>query len=146
MKLTHCKKMLSLVLCMVLIAAMALSMSGCGSDTGDTTPTIPNAELQPVGQGETKFVFVAEDLSGNQTWYEVSTGKTTVGEALMELELISGESGPYGLYVKAVNGITLDYETDGKYWAFYVDGEYGLTGVDMTDIVPGSTYMFKPEA
>lgn len=146
MKLTHCKKMLSLVLCMVLIAAMALLTTGCDSADGATTPTDMNVELQPLGQGDTKFTFVIEDLSGNQTWYEISTDKTTVGEALLELGLIDGEPGSYGLFVKSVGGTPLDFNTDGKYWAFYVDGEYGLTGVDLTEIVPDSVYMFKPEA
>ena len=36
-----------------------------------------------------------------------------------------------------------DYDVDGTYWAFYVGEEYGMTGVDMTDIEPGATYAFK---
>ncbi|MBQ2119193.1 MAG: DUF4430 domain-containing protein, partial [Clostridia bacterium] len=40
----------------------------------------------------------------------------------------------YGLYVKKVNGITADYDTDKAYWAFYLNGEYASTGVDSTDI------------
>ena len=85
------------------------------------------------------------DLEGNEKTFQITTSKSTVGEALMDEGLLAGEPGPYGLYVKTVNGITLDYDKDGKYWAFYVDGEYGLTGVDETDIQPGSTYCFKPE-
>ena len=46
---------------------------------------------------------------------------------------------------KTVNGVTVDYDTDGKYWAFYVDGEYAATGVDSTDITAGATYTFKAE-
>ena len=41
-----------------------------------------------------------------------------------------------------VNGITAIYEEDGSYWAFYENGEYGLTGVDMTDIDPNVAYSF----
>ena len=85
------------------------------------------------------------DLEGNEKTFQITTNKSTVGEALMDEGLLAGEPGPYGLYVKTVNGITLDYDKDGKYWAFYVDGEYGLTGVDETAIQPGSTYCFKPE-
>jgi hypothetical protein len=47
--------------------------------------------------------------------------------------------------VKTVNGVTLDWDTHGKYWALYIGEEYGLTGVDETAIQPGSTYCFKPE-
>ena len=41
------------------------------------------------------------------------------------------------------NGITAEYEVDGTYWAFYIGDDYGMTGVDMTDIEPGATYAFK---
>ena len=63
----------------------------------------------------------------------------------MSLGLIAGEDSEYGLYVKTVNGVTVDYDQDGKYWAFYVDGEYAATGVDSTDITTGATYTFKAE-
>ena len=69
----------------------------------------------------------------------------TVGAALLSLGLIAGEDSDYGLYVKTVNGVTVDYDADGKYWAFYVDGEYAATGVDSTDITAGATYTFKAE-
>ena len=68
-----------------------------------------------------------------------------MGEALQELELIDGEEGPYGLYVKTVNGITADFDKYKEYWAFYIDGEYAMSGVDKTEIEAGSTYSFKVE-
>lgn len=49
---------------------------------------------------------------------------TTVGKALLDQGVIAGEDSSYGLYVKTVNGTTLDYDTDGMYWAFYINGEY----------------------
>ena len=48
-------------------------------------------------------------------------------------------------YVKTVNGITADYDTDGTYWAFYVNGEYAMTGVDSTPVEDGAVYTFKVE-
>ena len=68
-----------------------------------------------------------------------------VGEALQELNLIDGEEGEYGLFVKTVNGITADYDTDGVYWAFYVNGEYATSGVDVTQITEGDSYALKVE-
>ena len=58
----------------------------------------------------------------------------------MEHGLIDGEEGPYGLYVKAVNGMKADYDTDQRYWAFYVNGEISMTGVDVTEITDGASY------
>ena len=153
MKMTRFKKTLSLVLCIVLIAAIALFTAGCNDnkDTGSNTTTTPTTEapktfeLTTIGKGEKSFDFTVIDIDGNSTEFKVFTDKTTVGEALLELKLIEGEEGQYGLYVKKVNGVTADYDVDGTYWAFYVDGEYAMTGVDMTDIVDGSSYSFKQE-
>ena len=68
-----------------------------------------------------------------------------MGEALQDLGVLQGEEGPYGLYIKAVNGKALDYEKDGAYWAFYVDGAYAVEGVDMTEIVESSVYQLRAE-
>ena len=42
--------------------------------------------------------------------------------------------------VKTVNGITADYNVDRSYWAFYINGEYAMTGVDGTEIKAGDAY------
>ena len=85
------------------------------------------------------------DGAGQETRFQIRTDETTVGAALLKLGLIAGDQGQYGLYVKTVNGITVDYDTDGRYWAFYVDGEYASTGVDDTQAVQGGTYSFQVE-
>lgn len=167
MKHTTTKTRLSFILCIALIAAIALTALGCTgtnppespdtqtttatdtavadtpteADTSDRT-TDPNAPTVK-GEGATVFYFHVVDKDGGETKFEIHTDKTTVGEALLELGLIEGEEGPYGLYVKKVNGITADYDVDGTYWSFYVGDEYGMTGVDMTTIEFGATYAFK---
>ena len=55
---------------------------------------------------------------------------------------IIGEQGDYGLYVKTVNGITADYDKDGTYWAFSVNGELSQKGVDQTYVKNGDIYTF----
>ena len=98
-----------------------------------------------MGEGETSFLFNVVDPEGKESHFEIHTDEKTVGAALLSLGLIAGEDSEYGLYVKTVNGVTVDYDQDGKYWAFYVDGEYAATGVDSTDITAGATYTFKAE-
>ena len=44
--------------------------------------------------------------------FTIHTDKTTLGEALLEHSLISGDESQYGLYVRVVNGITADYDVD----------------------------------
>lgn len=146
MQKTQIKKTLSVLVCAVLIAAVALFTSGCNSNTPETPPTTAaTQDATPVGEGATKFTFTVTNPDGTEASFLVSTDKTVVGEALQDAGLISGEEGPYGLYVKTVNGITLDYDTDGMYWAFYINGQMAPTGVDVTDITPDAVYSFKAE-
>lgn len=141
------KKPLSFLLCIVLIAAIALGTIGCSdknaSKVTDSGVIMENGKVY--GDGATAFSFTVVDAEGKETQATIKTDKATVGEALLDLGLIAGEDGEYGLYVKTVNGITLDYDKDGKYWAFYVDGAYAMSGVDTTEISPDSVYSFRAE-
>ena len=143
MKKTQFTKLLSAIVCIVLIAAMALCMTACNDNT--TTDPVSLGITETAPKAETKFTFGVVDVEGKETSFEISTDKTIVGDALLEEGLIAGEDSEYGLYVKTVNGITLDYDKDGKYWAFYVDGAYASAGVDTTEIESGATYSFKAE-
>ncbi len=144
---TRLLKSLSLLLCFVLIAAMALFATGCGDNNEVGTNGIEqeNAAATIIGEGKTTFSLNVVDGDGNEKLFTVKTDKTTVGEALLELELIAGDVSEYGLYVKTVDGITADYNVDGTYWAFYIGSEYAMTGVDQTDITEGETYSLKVE-
>lgn len=149
------KTLLSLILSTMLIVAMAFSMTACsdkhtddsqaGTDVSVNTQVETNADVTVMGEGATVFNFVVVDKDGNETTFEIHTDKTTVGDALLDVELIAGDTSEYGLYVKTVNGITADYDVDGTYWAFYINGEMAMSGVDTTDVVEGDTYSFKVE-
>ena len=164
-----CKRtLLSLILSTMLIVAMAFSMTACGgnnqekpntegqSQVGGTEQESSSGDVQDdevatqgdktiLGEGAKVFEFVIVDGEGVEKTFEIHTDETTVGDALLELKLIEGEEGAYGLYVKTVNGITADYDVDQTYWAFYINGEMAMTGVDATDIEEGATYSFKVE-
>ena len=91
------------------------------------------------GKGE-KTAVVEVEVADQMITFTIHTDKETVGDALLEHELIAGEEGAYGLYVKVVNGITADYDVDQSHWAFYINDEYAMTGVDTTPIAEGETY------
>lgn len=149
MKTTDMKRLLSFILCIVLVAAMAL-FAGCSDSKKTETPSEniteqseQTADVKELGEGNTKFDFSVVDKDGNETKFVVKTDKKTVGEALLDAGLIEGEEGQYGLYVKKVNGITADYEIDGTYWGFFVNDAMAPAGVDMTEIKEGESYAFK---
>lgn len=145
------QKITSLLLCMMLIVAMAFSTTGCnGKNSNENKATIEptkevSSDITVLGEGQTEFTFTVVDKDGNETQFEIHTDKETVGDALLEQNLIEGEEGDYGLYVKTVNGITADYDADQTYWAFYVNGEYAQNSADLTKITAGDSYSFKVE-
>ena len=92
-----------------------------------------------------KTVQVEVKAEGQSITFTIHTDKETLGEALLEHGLISGEQGAYGLYVKFVNGIEADYDKDKTYWAFYKNGQYMMSGVDTTVIADGEHYELSKE-
>lgn len=152
MKMTKLFKFLSLSFCMLLIAATVVFTSGCSDKKNEENSSIPqtiSSEQQitykTLGTGKTEFTFIAQDTNGEKAYFKILTDKKTVADALLEHKLISGDDGDYGLYVKTVNGVTVDYAVDGKFWAFYVDGKSSANGVSLTDVKAGAEYMFKVE-
>ena len=159
-------KLTSMLLSMMLIVAMAFTATGCGNKTEapateikteteaavvEGTETVlateesTEADVIELGEGSVKFAFIVVDGDGNETDFVIHTDAKTVGDALLEQNLIEGDDSEYGLYVKTVNGVTADYDTDGTYWAFYINDEYASTGVDSTPVTDGDIYMFRVE-
>ena len=95
-----------------------------------------NTEL---GDGA-KTVTVKVIADEQELIFTIHTDKTTLGDALLEHKLIDGEQGPYGLYIKKVNGIVADYDADQTYWNFTKAGELMMVGVDSAEIADGEQY------
>lgn len=132
------KKLLNAFL---LLLALSICLVSCGG-TVDSDTLWENAtytENTELGVGE-KTVVVEVKVEDHSVTFTINTDKTILGDALFEHAIIDGEEGPYGLYIKKVNGITADYDTDQSYWAFYQNGEYMMTGVDTTEIIGGEHY------
>lgn len=139
------KKIISVIAAFAILFTLGACTNNQNPDTG--AALYSNADNSPVelGTGEKYFDFSVVDADGNVYKFHIHSDKTTVGEALQELGLIEGEEGDYGLYVKTVNGIFAEYETTGTYWAFYTNGEYAMTGIDMTEIINDAVYEMKIE-
>lgn len=118
------------VISLMLVVAMALSFSACGNN--DSTSNT----------AEKSFIFKVVDIDGTEKSFDITTDAATVGEALVNEKLISGSESEYGLMVDTVNGTKYDYNADGCYWAFYINGEYAMSGVDSTEITDGAEYSF----
>ncbi len=102
----------------------------------DTATYRENTEL---GTGATTFTLIVAAEHHSVT-FTIHTDQTVLGDALSALSLISGEQGAYGLYVKTVNGMTLDPDNSNVYWALFVGEDYAMTGIDAAPITAGATY------
>ena len=138
MKMTI-RRLVCLVL-VALLAAAALTLTGCTQKK--TAPQVQADSRTELGEGEKQFYFDVTFANEQTASYAIHTDAETVGDALVENDLIEGDESEYGLFVNTVCGETLDWDTDHMFWAFYVEGEFAETGVDSTPITEGATYSF----
>ena len=129
---------------LVLLSIVAcLAFCACGSDGAEVDlweTAIHSEDVQLGSGGNTVLVdVVAQDKT---VTFTLQTDKTVLEDALTEHNLISGEQGPYGMYVKSVNGIVADYDQNKAYWSLSKSGEYMTTGVSDTQIADGEHYEF----
>ena len=121
---------------------LLVNLAGCVLFASDPWENAQYTEDTELGEGAKTFTLEVK-VYENSVAFTVHTDKDILGDALSELELIEGEEGPYGLYLKKVNGITADYNTTKTYWALYINGEYALTGIDGTNIEEGDIYRLE---
>jgi len=127
----------------MLISLFALAAcAGDGRDTEERDTSLELVTAQEIGEGRVTFRFEVTDDIGSVKAWNVNTDQSLVGEALLEVGLISGETGSLGLYVTEVNGLTADFMVNESWWGFYIDGEMAMAGADSTDIETGKVYAF----
>lgn len=149
---TKFTKILSLVLVFALTAAVALTFTSC--DNGKTpaptktgTVTAPattpaTAQTGDATKDEAKITIVVSVTTkdGSTKDFTINTAEKNLYAAVNSLGIIAGEDSAYGFYLKTVEGVTADYDTDGAYWALYKGGEYLMTGMESTPIADGEHY------
>lgn len=82
------------------------------------------------------FSVSADDFGADHAF---NTNAEFLGDALKALGLVEGEDGPYGLYVKTVNGITAD-ESLQQWWCFTKGGEELFIGIDSVPVADGDHF------
>ncbi len=90
-----------------------------------------------LGEGENtvKVSVVAEEQS---VTFTLKTDKETLGEALYEHELVNDPS-----FFDTCNGIKADWDKDKAYWAFHVDGELAMHGINDEKITAADEHEYK---
>ena len=94
-------------------------------------------------QGSKAFTVEVVHSDGSSKTFEYRTDEDYLGTVLQSEGLIEGEMGPYGLTIYVVDGERAVWEENGAYWAIFVNGEYGMTGVDTTPVNDGDAFKLE---
>ncbi|SHO50723.1 DUF4430 domain-containing protein [Anaerocolumna xylanovorans] len=118
------KPIIGLIIFVAVIAAMAILYN----------------VFKPETQEGSKHI-VAEVVLGDGTskTFDINTDAEFLRKALEEKKLISGDETQYGLFVKTVDGVTVD-ESKKEWWCFTKDKKALDTGVDTTPISDGDHF------
>jgi hypothetical protein len=140
------RKTITSTISVILALVFIFCLASCSDkrDNKDLWADATHTEDKEFGDGA-KTITVTVEAQDKSVTFTVHTDKKTVGEALSEHGLIEGEEGPYGLYVKKVNGILADYDVDQTFWSFYIGDQSSMTGVDVTDLIDGGVYKLVRE-
>ena len=130
-----------LLVMLSVLLALVLCFSACGEkkvDSGATEGTD--------AQGNTitgcKFTVEVVHANGEKKTFTYTTDAEKLGAFLETEGLIDSEGADEGMF-HSVDGEKADWNENQSYWAFYIDGEYAMTGIYDTAIVDGAVYKLE---
>lgn len=93
-------------------------------------------------EGSKSITIEVVDKSAKSTTYELKTDAMYLRQAMDEAEGLTygGSESEYGIMVDTVNGEKADYNADGAYWSFYVNGNYCNYGIDTQPVEDGDAF------
>ena len=93
-------------------------------------------------EGSKAITIEVTGKSGATQSYELKTDAQYLRQAMEEADglVFSGTESEYGMMVDTVNGDLADYDADGAYWSFYVNGEYCNYGIDTQPVEDGDVF------
>lgn len=99
---------------------------------------------KPVAGSKSITIEVVNDKQ-ERTAYELTTDAEYLRQAMEETEglTFSGAESEYGMMVDTVNGVKADYNENGAYWGFYVNGDYCNYGIDDQPILDGDAFSIE---
>ena len=84
-------------------------------------------------------VMVTHADGSQETFSYISEEGGKLGAFLEDQGLISSEGADPGMF-HTVDGEKADWNVNQSYWAFYIEGEYAMTGIYDTDIADCTVY------
>lgn len=132
------KKFMKKTLAAVLMTIMVMGLVACGGKDEKESSHVEE-------EGKYSITVEVKDADGNVSSYAGKTDAEVLSEAIGDIDgvTLEGYDSDYGFFITAVNGIVADEE--GAYWAVYVNGEYGMYGIDTQPVADGETYTLAYE-
>ncbi len=95
--------------------------------------------------GEKDITIEVINSADESVIYELNTDAEYLRQAMDEADGLTydGTESEYGLMVNTINGEVADYNVDGAYWSFYVNGEYCNYGIDTQPVVDGDAFVIE---
>ena len=92
--------------------------------------------------GSKEITIEVINSAEESTVYELKTDAEYLQQAMEEAEGLefAYDDGPYGATVHTVNGETVNFDTDGAYWGFNVNGEYCNYGISEQPVEDGDAF------
>lgn len=93
-------------------------------------------------EGSKSITIEVVNKAEESTKYQLKTDAEYLRQAMEEAEglIFSGTESEYGMMVDTVNGDLADYNADGAYWGFFVNGEYCNYGIDTQPVEDGDVF------
>lgn len=132
------KKFMKKTLAAVLMTIMVMGLVACGGKDEKESSHVEE-------EGKYSITVEVKDADGKVSSYTGKTDAEVLSEAIGDIDgvTLEGYESDYGFFITAVNGIVADEE--GAYWAVYVNGEYGMYGIDTQPVADGDTYTLAYE-
>ena len=123
------------LLAILLATLMLLSLCACTAK-----PAVPNTpDTTAETAGGKSFTVMVTHGDNSEKVFQYTTQAEKLGSYLETQGLIESEGADDGMF-HTVDGEKADWNENQSYWAFYIDGEYAMTGIYDTVIADGCAY------
>ena len=134
---------ISALLLAIALLALPIFLTACGSENSDSGAA--SAASSAAAEKTVSVTLSVTNAAGEKTDYPVTMAEGSNLVAAMKEAGILKEDGIKDGMVYTIAGELADYNVDQSYWAFYMDGEYMMTGAEDTILQDGATYSFVHE-
>lgn len=129
------------ILAVALAIMLSFTFASCNMLKGEVSlwESASYTENQTFGEGQ-KTITLEVKAEEKSVEFVLRTNAEFLADALLEHNIISGDEGPYGVYVTHVNGMEADYDKNRSFWSLEKDGLQLTTGVSETGIKDGDRF------